>query len=114
MRAFTGIVDTTGHIFPVRIDGECRTHIYNAAELCLIDHLPSLVESGIDEVIIDARGRPGTYARDMTRLYHEAITLEKEGIRHDDHRFIHLKDEVRLRSLGGITTGHFIHGLKES
>ncbi len=114
MRAFTGIMDTTGHIFPVRIDGECRTHIYNAAELCLIDHLPSLVESGIDEVVIDARGRTGTYARDMTRMYHEAITLEKKGIRHDDPRFNHLKDEARRRSLGGITTGHFIRGLKES
>ena len=46
--AFTGIMDTTGHIFPVRIDGECRSHIYNAAELCLIDHLPSLWRCGIE------------------------------------------------------------------
>ena len=114
MRAFTGIMDTTGHIFPVRIDGECRTHIYNATELCLIDHLPSLVESGINEVVIDARGRTGTCTRDMTGMYREAITLAQNGIRHDDPRFKHLKDEVKRRSLGGITAGHFIRGLKES
>jgi putative protease len=107
-------MDTTGHIFKVRIDGECRTHIYNAAELCLIDHLHSLVESGINEVVIDARGRTGTCTRDMTGMYREAITLVMGGIRSDDHRFIHLKDEVKRRSLGGITAGHFIRGLKES
>ena len=72
-------MDTTGHIFPVRIDGECRSHIYNAAEICLIDHLPSLMESGIDEVVVDARGRTGNYARDMTRLYRQAIHLAKTG-----------------------------------
>ena len=65
-------------------------------------------------MVIDARGRTGTYARDMTRMYREAITLAKNGIRHDDHRFEHLKDEVKRRSLGGITAGHFIRGLKES
>ena len=71
----------TGHLFPVRIDGECRSHIYNAAEICLIDHLPSLMQAGIDEVIIDARGRTGTYTGDMTALYREAIQQAKKGVR---------------------------------
>jgi putative protease len=111
---FTGIMDTTGHIFPVRIDGECRSHIYNAAEICLIDHLPSLMESGIDEVVVDARGRTGNYARDMTRLYRQAIHLAKTGVRQNDQQFEQLKGAVKRRSLGGITSGHFIRGLKES
>jgi putative protease len=111
--AFYGITDATGHIFPVRIDGECRSHIYNAAEMCLIDHLPSLMEIGITEVVIDARGRTATYARDMTRIYRKAITLAKDGVRHDDPRIDALKDDVRRCSLGGITSGHFIRGLKE-
>jgi putative protease len=112
--SFTGIMDTTGHIFPVRIDGECRSHIYNAAEMCLIDHLPSLMEIGINEVVIDARGRTGTYARDMVRLYRQAIVLAKTGVRRNDQQFQELKGAVKRRSLGGITSGHFIRGLKES
>ena len=112
--AFSGIMDATGHIFPVRIDGECRSHIYNAVEMCLIDHLPSLREIGIGEVVIDARGRTPAYAGDMTRLYRQAISMAKDGIRHDDPRIEVLKDAVRCRSLGGITAGHFIRGLKES
>jgi putative protease len=112
--AFFGIRDTTGHVFPVRIDGECRSHIYNSAEICLIDHLPTLHLAGINEVIIDARGRPGTYTGEMTRLYRQAINLSLQGILTRDRQLEKLKDEVKGLALGGITAGHFIRGLKES
>jgi len=111
---FFGIMDATGHTFPVRIDGECRSHIYNSAEICLIDHLPSLMMIGINEVVIDARGRTGSYTREMIRLYREAILLAKKGVRTDDHQFSQLKDAVKRLAVGGITAGHFIRGLKES
>jgi putative protease len=109
---FAGIRDVTGHIFPVRVDGECRSHLYNASELCLIDHLPSLMKEGIDEIIIDARGRTRVYAGDMTRLYKNAVRLvqDKET---GDNQLEPLKAEVKLRSLGGITAGHYLRGLKE-
>ncbi|MDD1699218.1 MAG: U32 family peptidase [Methanoregula sp.] len=110
---FFGIRDTTGHIFPVRIDGECRSHIYNSSEICLINHLPSLMQIGVSEVIIDARGRTGLYASDMTCIYKDAITLVKNGIKTNDQRFSALKDAVKLRAIGGITSGHYIRGLKE-
>jgi putative protease len=112
--AFFGIRDMTGHTFPARIDGECRSHIYNSAEICLIDHLPSLMQMGINEVVIDARGRTGTYTREMIRLYQQAIILTKKGVRTDDPRFEHLKDAVKRLAIGGITAGQFIRGLKES
>jgi putative protease len=112
--AFFGIMDATGHTFPVRIDGECRSHIYNSEEICLIDHLPSLMQIGINEVLIDARGRTGTYTGDMIRLYREAILLTKKGVRTDDHQLEYLKDAVKRLAIGGITAGHFIRGLKES
>jgi len=109
---FSGIRDVTGHIFPVRIDGDCRSHIYNASELCLIDHLPSLMNWGMDEIIIDARGRTRAYAGDMTRIYKNAITLvQNTEIR--DNQLESLKEAVKLRSLGGITAGHYLRGLKE-
>jgi putative protease len=112
--AFFGIMDVTGHTFPVRIDGECRSHIYNSAEICLIDHLPALMQIGINEVLIDARGRTGAYTGDMTRLYREAIQLAKKGVQTDDHNLDHLKDAIKRLAIGGITAGHFIRGLKES
>jgi putative protease len=50
----------------------------------------------------------------MIRLYREAIQLAKKGVRTDDHQFSQLKDAVKRLAVGGITTGHFIRGLKES
>ncbi|MDD1688285.1 MAG: DUF3656 domain-containing protein, partial [Methanoregula sp.] len=112
--AFSGIMDSTGHTFPVRIDGECRSHLYNSAEICLIDHLPSLMKIGINEVFIDARGRTGTYTRDMVRLYQDAIQRAGKGVPENDLHLRHLKDAVKRLAIGGITAGHFIRGLKES
>ena len=112
--AFFGIRDTTGHIFPVRTDGECRSHIYNSAEICLIDYLPSIQKAGINEVIIDARGRPETYVLEMTRLYRQAINLSGHKTPSQSHQLKELKDAIKNLVFGGITTGHFIRGLKES
>ncbi len=89
------------------------THIYNASEICLIDHLPSLMQMGIGEVIIDARGRTRTYARDMTGIYKNALALVQKGINDGDQRFEPLKEAVKLCALGGITAGHYLRGLKE-
>jgi putative protease len=110
---FYGIRDTTGHIFPVRVDGECRTHIYNSSELCLIDHIPSLLQMGINEIIIDTRGRTAGYDRAMTGIYTKAIALVHEGIKTPDKGLELLKETVKLYALGGITTGHYLRGLKE-
>jgi U32 family peptidase len=112
--AFFGIRDSTGHIFPVRTDGECRSHIYNSAEICLIDYLPSIRNTGINEVIIDARGRPETYVLEMTHLYRQAIELSGQTAPGQHHQLKELKDIIKNLVFGGITTGHFIRGLKES
>ena len=95
------------------MDGECRSHIYNSSELCLIDHLPSLLQMGINEVIIDTRGRTTGYAREMTGIYKKAIALVHDGIKTPDKRLELLKDTVKRYALGGITAGHYLRGLKE-
>lgn len=102
--AFWGIEDETGRVFPVRSDGECRTHVFNAVELSLIDQVPKLDKMGIGSLAIDARGRTGRYAQKMAEIYKEA----QEG--GDLNR---LKREARQMSLGGITKGAFLRGRKE-
>jgi U32 family peptidase len=73
-RSFLGLRDETGHIFPVQVDNGCRTRIGNTSEICLIDYLPSIRAAGINEGIIDARGRTPQYVRTITGLYHKAVT----------------------------------------
>jgi len=102
--AFWGIEDETRRVFPVRRDGECRTHVFNAVELSLIDQVPKLAEMGIGSFAIDARGRTGKYAQKMAEIYNEAL----EGGDLD-----RLKREARQMSLGGTTKGAFIRGRRE-
>ncbi len=109
---FFGIRDTTGHIFPLRTDGACRTRIGNAVETCLIDHLPVIRQYGISEVVIDARGRTGAYAGAVTRIYRDAISLCGAGTG-TDWQPGPLKDRIKTLAYGGITAGHFQRGLKE-
>lgn len=111
---FLGIRDETGRVFPVRADGDCRTHIANASEICLIDMLPAIADAGITGIIIDARHRSPAYIRRMVLLYREAaeITRNKTGTSRED-ALRQLKEQVKDISLGGITSGHFLRGLKE-
>ncbi len=110
---FFGIRDATGHIFPVQSDGECRTRIGNAVETCLVDHLPAIRQAGISEVVIDARGRTGAYAGAMTRIYRDAMGRDSAGSGTKDMHDGSLKDRIKALAWGGITTGHFLRGLKE-
>jgi putative protease len=111
---FYGIRDSTGHVFPVRMDSECRTHIGNAAELCLLDHLPEIQDMGISEVVIDARGRPAAYVLEMTRIYREALDIIAAQKPVTGKPLQALKDRIKRISCDEITAGHFIRGLKES
>jgi anti-sigma-K factor RskA len=49
----------------------------------------------------------------MTEIYLKAIDLVKRGHVERDLDLWALKEEAKARSLGGITTGHFLKGLKE-
>jgi putative protease len=109
---FWGLQDFR-RIFPLRRDEHNRTHIFNSAETCLLNYLPQIVRMGMDGVAVDARGRTAKYAREMTEVYLKAIDLVKRGGLELDRDLWALKEEARARSLGGITTGHFLKGLKE-
>jgi putative protease len=109
---FWGLQDFK-RIFPIRVDDEGRTHIFNSVETCLLDLMPELFRVGLDGIAIDARGRTRKYAREMTEIYLSAIELTNAGSPTLDRDLQALKEDARARSLGGITTGHFLRGLKE-
>ena len=111
---FYGIRDSTGHVFPVRTDSECRTHIGNSAELCLLDHLYEINSMGVDEVIIDARGRTGTYTAEITGIYRFAIEIMATRTLGMEKTMRALKEQIKKSAPCEITTGHFIRGFKES
>lgn len=99
--------------FPLWLDNDSRTHILNAAEICLVDLMPRIFEIGLDGIAIDARGRTGKYAREMAEIYQKAIWLTEKGGSDLETELGSLKEKARAISLGGITTGHFIKGLRD-
>ncbi len=108
-----GIRDETGHLLPVRIDRACRGHIFNAAEICLVNAVPDLMQSGVDALIIDARGRTAAYAGEMVRIYQDAIACATRGSGCTSRDYAILRNRVKTIALGGITSGHYMRGLQE-
>ncbi|HPH35062.1 MAG TPA: U32 family peptidase, partial [Methanoregulaceae archaeon] len=105
--------DTTGRIFPVHHDPWGRTHILNAAELCLIDYLPDLARAGVDSWIIDARWRGPSYAAGMVSVYRDAVENMPwmAGDLTSAEHIQALKTRIRAMAQGGITAGHYLRGL---
>lgn len=106
-----GAADSTGRIFPVRIDGYGRTHVYNSAVTCLIDSLPEVLATGIDGVSLDLRLCSAETVEKTVDLYKRAIgELGRAG--KERPKFLHsLKKEFSGLYHGEITAGHFNRGV---
>ena len=55
------------------------THILSPKDLCMLEHVPELVESGIDAFKIEGRARPADYVATVTKVYREAIDTYNTG-----------------------------------
>lgn len=109
---FWGLQDMR-RIFPLRLDDDNRTHIFNSAETCLLDQMPEIFAIGLDGVALDARGRTEDYAREVSEIYRKAIDLTERGSAALRQDLESLKESIRPLALGGITHGHFQKGLKD-
>ncbi len=61
-----------GEYMPV-YENERGTYIFNSKDLCMIGHIPDLVQAGIDSFKIEGRMRTALYAAVTARAYRKAI-----------------------------------------
>lgn len=61
-----------GEYLPV-YENERGTYIFNSKDLCMIEHIPELVEAGIDSFKIEGRMKTALYVAAVTRTYRRAI-----------------------------------------
>ena len=61
-----------GEYLPV-YENERGTYIFNSKDLCMIDHIPELMESGIDSFKIEGRMKTALYVATVARTYRKAI-----------------------------------------
>lgn len=61
-----------GEYLPVE-ENERGTYIFNSRDLCMIEHIPDLMEAGIDSFKIEGRMKTALYVATVTRTYRKAI-----------------------------------------
>ena len=68
------IVEETrpGEYLPV-FENERGTYIFNSKDLCMIEHIPEIIEAGIDSLKIEGRMKTALYVATVARTYRKAI-----------------------------------------
>ncbi len=61
-----------GEYMPV-LENERGTFIYNSKDLCMIEHIPELVESGLTSFKIEGRVKSEYYVATVVKAYREAV-----------------------------------------
>ena len=66
-----------GEYFEISEDG--GTHIMNSRDMCMIEHIPELIDAGIDSFKIEGRMKSSYYAAVVTNAYRHAIDAAAAG-----------------------------------
>lgn len=104
-----GLKDRTGMVFPVEVDQDCRMHIFNSRDLCVLDDVDTLAETGVSVLRIEA-GREGAgYVRDAVKAYRAALNM-KPG-RAGEEELASFKKVLAGYSPEGFTKGHYYRGV---
>ena len=90
-----------GEFFPVVEDN--GTHIFNSRDLCMIDHIPDLLDAGVDSLKIEGRMKSFYYAAVVTGAYRHAIDAALSGKALD----VKWQNEVNMVSHRPYTTGFY-------
>lgn len=61
-----------GEYMPV-YENERGTYIFNSKDLCMIEHIPELIDVGIDSLKIEGRMKTALYVATVARTYRKAI-----------------------------------------
>lgn len=67
-----------GQFFPIEQD-ERGTYLFNSRDLCLIEHLPEIIDAGVDSLKIEGRMKSRYYVAAVTRVYRAAIDAYAEN-----------------------------------
>lgn len=97
-----------GEYLPV-LENERGTFIFNSKDLCMIDHIPDLMEAGIDSYKIEGRMKSALYVATVARTYRKAIDdyLEDPAL-YQSHMDWYL-EQIADCTYRQFTTGFYYH-----
>lgn len=95
-----------GQYMPV-YENERGTYIFNSKDLCMIEHIPELMEAGIDSFKIEGRMKTALYVATVARTYRMAIDDYKKSPDYYRERIPFYKSEIAKCTYRQYTTGFF-------
>ena len=95
-----------GEYMPV-YENERGTYIFNSKDLCMIEHIPELVEAGIDSLKVEGRMKTALYVATVARTYRMALDDYAESEELYRSRISVYKEEIAKCTYRQYTTGFF-------
>lgn len=95
-----------GEFLPVE-ENERGTYIFNSKDLCMIEHIPELVNAGIDSFKIEGRMKTALYVAVVSRTYRQAIDDYFEDPQKYIDNIPYYKKEIAKCTYRQFTTGFF-------
>ncbi len=102
------IVEETrpGEYMPV-YENERGTYIFNSKDLCMIEHIPELMESGIDSFKIEGRMKTALYVATVARTYRKAMDDYARDPKLYEQNMSWYKEQISNCTYRQFTTGFF-------
>ena len=95
-----------GEYLPV-YENERGTYIFNSKDLCMIEHIPELMESGIDSFKIEGRMKTALYVATVARTYRRAIDDYKQSPELYREQMAWYQEQISNCTYRQFTTGFF-------
>ena len=95
-----------GEYLPV-YENERGTFIFNSKDLCMIEHIPDLMEAGIDSFKIEGRMKTALYVATVARTYRRAIDDYMESPAKYERNMPWYLEQIKSCTYRQFTTGFF-------
>lgn len=95
-----------GEYMPIE-ENERGTYIFNSKDLCMIEHIPELIDAGIDSFKIEGRMKTALYVATVARTYRMAIDDYLESQEKYQENIPKYKEFISQCTYRQYTTGFF-------
>lgn len=95
-----------GEYLPV-YENERGTFIFNSKDLCMIEHIPDLMDAGIDSFKIEGRMKTALYVATVARTYRKAIDDYLESPARYESNMPWYLEQIKSCTYRQFTTGFF-------
>lgn len=95
-----------GEYMPV-YENERGTFLFNSKDLCMIEHIPELMESGIDSLKVEGRMKTALYVATVARTYRKAIDDYAQDPKRYQENLPWYREQISNCTYREFTTGFF-------